>query len=139
MSPRSSKRNARRQRASGATVLEFALVFPVFLLLFAGTLELGRYFLTQHSLRTAAAEAARAALADSTISPGGAKDCSNAVASVGSVVPFLALDPAAEMLCVTRNSTTRVISVTATYPFDFFLPILSTSSGAISVSIDLQY
>ena len=67
MSSRSNKRHLPTSWTAGVTSLEFALVFPMFMLLFLATIEFGRYWLTVHSLRTLAAEASRAALIDTTL------------------------------------------------------------------------
>jgi len=47
------------RRRRGQAVVEFALVFPVFLLFFLAALEFGRYFLDAHMLTTAARRGAR--------------------------------------------------------------------------------
>jgi len=48
---------------SGAAAVEFAIVAPVFLLLFMGMLAYGIYFGAMHSLQQLAADAARASIA----------------------------------------------------------------------------
>ncbi|MFV0423587.1 TadE/TadG family type IV pilus assembly protein [Oleidesulfovibrio sp.] len=56
-----------RNSESGATLVETALVIPIFLVLMFGVIDLGRYFWAQHSVTYAANEAARmAVLADVT-------------------------------------------------------------------------
>ena len=45
------------------TTLEFAIVGGLFLLLLFGSMDLGRYYLVEHSLRTIVAETARYAVA----------------------------------------------------------------------------
>jgi Flp pilus assembly protein TadG len=113
------------------TSLEFALVFPMFMLLFLGTIELGRYWLTVHSLRTLAAEASRAALIDTTLGAS-AQDCTTPKTRVGGLAPFV--NTSSLTLCVTQTTKGGVItiSVTASYPFGFVLPILNPSSGTLS-------
>jgi Flp pilus assembly protein TadG len=54
--------NGGRRRQSGATALEFALVFPIFFMLFYGTLHLGFISVTRLSLQHAAEEGARESL-----------------------------------------------------------------------------
>ena len=53
---------ARRRRASGQGLVEFALVFPIFLLLFLALLDLGSAVFTYNSLTNAAREGARLAI-----------------------------------------------------------------------------
>src|SRR5690606_34172903 len=48
---------------SGATAVEFAMLFPVYLMLFLGMTGYGIYFGASHSVQQLAADAARAALA----------------------------------------------------------------------------
>ena len=50
----------RRQRSRGQALVEFALVFPIFVLLFFGLIDLGRYVFVANSANQAAREAARA-------------------------------------------------------------------------------
>ena len=47
------------KRENGTQMIEFAIVFPVLLLLFAGTTELGRLFYTYNSLAKATRSGAR--------------------------------------------------------------------------------
>jgi len=47
------------KRENGTQLIEFAIVFPVLLLLFAGTTELGRLFYTYNSLAKATRSGAR--------------------------------------------------------------------------------
>ena len=51
----------------GATIVEFAVVFPLFLLLMFGVMDFGFYFFVQHSLQFATREGARLALVGGTI------------------------------------------------------------------------
>lgn len=50
----------RRRRSRGQALVEFALVFPIFVLLFFGLIDLGRYVFVSNSANQAAREAARA-------------------------------------------------------------------------------
>jgi Flp pilus assembly protein TadG len=51
----------------GATIVEFALVFPLLLLLIFGAMDFGFYFFVQHSLQFATREGVRLALVGRTI------------------------------------------------------------------------
>src|SRR5271170_3447536 len=62
MSCKSSKPGWRRLGRAGVTTLEFGFVALLFLMVLIGCMDLGRYYLTEHSLRTMVAEAARARL-----------------------------------------------------------------------------
>ncbi len=54
-----SGRRAVRSRRSGAALLEFALVLPIFLLLLLGIMEFSSVFFVRHAMLNAAREAAR--------------------------------------------------------------------------------
>jgi hypothetical protein len=51
----------------GATIVEFAMVLPVFMLLLFGIIEFGRYFFVQHTLQFATREGTRLALVGGTL------------------------------------------------------------------------
>ena len=52
------RRAARRDRRRGQSVVEFALILPVFLLLFGSALDLGRLYAAQVTVTNAAREGA---------------------------------------------------------------------------------
>jgi hypothetical protein len=56
-----------RKGNQGATVVEFAMVLPLFLLLLFGIIEFGRYFFVQHTLQFATREGTRLALVGGTL------------------------------------------------------------------------
>ena len=150
MSPASS--NPRPKRVvptrlgnAGVTSLEFAIVALVFLSLIIGCMDLGRYYIIEHSLRSFASEAARAALANTTMSA----SSSNAMSyysgqawsgSLTAIVPFL--DPAILTLNVSQNpNTTGVVSidVTATYQFTAISPIWNSLNGTLTETTKISY
>ena len=49
----------RIRESTGATLVEFAIVLPLFMLLIMGTIDMGRYMAATASVNTAAREAAR--------------------------------------------------------------------------------
>ncbi len=55
------------RNGKGATIVEFALVFPLLLLLMFGVMDFGFYFFVQHSLQFATREGVRLALVGRTI------------------------------------------------------------------------
>jgi Flp pilus assembly protein TadG len=54
----------------GSTIVEFAMVFPMLLLLMFGVMDFGFYFFVQHSLQFATREGVRLALVGRTINDG---------------------------------------------------------------------
>jgi Flp pilus assembly protein TadG len=110
---------------AGSTSLEFALVAVPFLFLLIAGMDLGRYFITQHSLRTLGAEAMRATLIQCF---GQTTACTLPTAnrqSAIATVPYLM----AGSTVLTASQTApavgtgfRTVTVTAQYPFAFILP-----------------
>jgi Flp pilus assembly protein TadG len=150
MSPASSNRARRRQRTRGATSMEFGIVMLVFLPVLFACMDLGRYFLIEESLRSFAAEASRAALADQTVNPNnygrtvnisgtysgstGFPTSINTGNAVNAIVPLL--DPSQLSLTISQTSSGSAVlgvTVTATYNFTALVPLWSTVlNGAIT-------
>ena len=58
------------RNGKGATIVEFALVFPFLMLLIFAVIDFGLYFFVQHSLQFATREGVRLALVGRTINDG---------------------------------------------------------------------
>lgn len=132
----------RRLGNSGVTSLEFAIIAATFMALVIGCMDLGRYYIIEHSLRAFTSEAARAALADSSLSAsGGTMSSQTSLSSLTAIVPFL--DPSLLTLSISQNSFTTsspiTITVTATYQFTAFSPIWAALTGTITDSTQLTY
>lgn len=127
MSRGSSRRRRSTLGQAGASSLEFALVAtPLFLMFVAGT-DLGRYFITRHSLHTLVSEAARSAIVNCfNTSSCAYQTAVPSPSTLWAKVPFLNSATAGASLTVSasRSTTTGVTTVTATanYPFSFILP-----------------
>jgi Flp pilus assembly protein TadG len=122
---------------AGVTSLEFGVVALLFLMMLIGCMDLGRYYVIEHSLRTIVAEAARAALVNPSI-----KDPIDlTTAGFAAITPFV--NNANLTLSVTQPSSfpggVNQIIVTATYVFTAYSPIWSSLDGTISESTELQY
>ena len=101
------------------------MAVPFFLLLIGAT-DLGRYFITQHSLRTLTSEAARSAMINCAGS--GACAFGTAAQTLWAKVPFLASNEAGASLTASRSVDTNgitTITVSAQYPFTFIVPAWS--------------
>jgi len=59
--------NATRRRSRGQTLVEFALLLPIFILVFVGIFDAGRAVFAYHTLNNAAREGARQAIVDQTL------------------------------------------------------------------------
>ena len=79
----------------GATMIEFAMVVPLFVLLLIGIIDFGRYFFAQHTLQFATREGTRLALVGGTL----ADDQGNPLNRADSIIKkikdnaSLAIDP----------------------------------------------
>lgn len=130
MSRASSRSAWRRLGRAGVSSLEFGIVALLFLTVLIGCMDLGRYYLIEHSLRTIVAEAARAAQVNPSIT--GTIDPTTA--SFAAIAPFI--DNANLTLTVTQTPSFRIgirkITVTGSYAFTAFSPIWSALDGTIS-------
>jgi Flp pilus assembly protein TadG len=119
------------------TSLEFGVVALLFLMVVIGCMDLGRYYVIEHSLRTVVAEAAREAWVDSSIT--GTVD--PAAYSFGAITPFV--DNADLTLNVERSRAARgginTITVTGTYAFTAYSPIWRSLDGEITETTALWY
>jgi Flp pilus assembly protein TadG len=120
----------------GTASLEFALVAIPFFMLMLGIIDLSNYFATQQSLETAVSEAQRAAVTSSSANI--SNDCSTIKGTVASVVPYLGPNLS---LCVTKTTSSGVVTVTVTgtYPFTFILAVWSGNNGTLSHTVTTSY
>ena len=125
---------ALRHDRRGETALQFAMVAPAFLMLLLGTMEVGRFYFTQQTVRTLAAETARQALARVGYnSVNGTAPCplpsgDDTVIKIAAVrkTPFLNASTATTYtVTCSISSSLYVISVSLTYPYTPIVPYLS--------------
>lgn len=109
----------RSEKQRGQSLVEFALVLPLLILLLGGVLELGRLFFAYVAVTDAAAEGATYASIYPNSSIQAITDRAQAATS-----GLVQLDPA--MIQVQRPSLTAgsPITVTVTYPFRLVTPLL---------------
>ena len=110
---------------AATSTLEFALVAIPFLFMLIAGMDLGRYFITKHCLHTLTDEAVRLTMVACFNQTASCSLSSTNWQTVEGNVPFLApssLNPAPTATQTLNTSTgIRTITVTATYPFTFFL------------------
>jgi hypothetical protein len=70
-----------RRHCDGQSLVEFALILPIFVLVLIGIFDAGRAVYTYHTVNNAAREAGRHAMVDQTIDHIKAKAVANAVAA----------------------------------------------------------
>jgi hypothetical protein len=96
-------------------------------------MDLGRYALTMHSLRTAAADAARAAVVHARAADCGATAMRDA-SRTGILGPTLGLT-----VTCPRSGGITTVTVTATRPFRFVVPVLGTSSLTLTENASFRF
>jgi Flp pilus assembly protein TadG len=86
-------RRARNDR--GTTIVEFALVLPIFLLFVLGIFDFGRYFFVDHTLQYATREGMRFALVGRTLTDGNGNPMSREASIIQTIKDnaSLAVDP----------------------------------------------
>ncbi len=115
------------QRQRGATAVEFAMVFPLFFLIFYAIVTFGLIFAVQQNLTLAATEGARAALNYISESKGLANpqaqaltDRANAARTVAQNftkwLPNVSVPPPASSPC-SYDPSMYCVTVTVTYPY----------------------
>lgn len=123
--------NARRRfrclRANqrGFAAVEFAFVFPIFLLFVIGIIECGRIVWTNYTLQTAVEDTARYVIANQPVTD------SQITTYVGGKLDML--DPADLTISVTRDTVTGVnfVAVSAAYNFSVMANIFPTGSFSL--------
>ncbi len=142
MASRTDKKQSDDRRARGQSLVEFALILPVFILLFAIALDLGRLFYAQITITNAAREGALQAGEDPQSYTGGACDpetnlvvCRVVMESRGS---FLTIDPAdVSMYCSPScaRSLGNLAVVSAHGRFTFVTPIFEPIFGSTTIPL----
>ena len=111
----------------GQSIVEFALVLPILVMLLFGIIDFGRIFHTYLAIDHASREAARTA----SIGENDGAIVSTAVASASSI--HLTAGQVAVSPGGTKASGSDV-TVTITYPIRFLTPVVSNLTGPITLS-----
>ena len=98
-----------RKSNRGATLVEFAMVLPLFLLLLFGIIEFGRYFFVQHTVQFATREGTRLALVGGTLVGADGKPMTRTASIIKEIKDnaSLAINPA--------EISISIFQITATY------------------------
>ncbi len=112
MGPKASMYPRRRSNRRGATVVEFALVVPLFITLLFAALEFGRFVILRNTAQNAAYEGARVAMLHGSSAAAGAKAAVDLMRTVG------ASNVRARVRPRVINDNTPEVKVTVTVPFD---------------------
>lgn len=98
----------------GTVAIEMAFVLPLLLVLILGILEFGRAMWIRQTLQFAVEEAARSAIADSTLTP----------TAIGNLVSADMIGVQGVTPTVVATSTASQVSIVASYSFTFLVPHL---------------
>jgi Flp pilus assembly protein TadG len=134
MSPKFNRSEWWRLGRTGVTSLEFGLVALLFLTVLIACMDLGRYYLVEHSLRTVAAEAARMYMADYN-SNGGRVDTPPTQTDYAAIAPFINngnLSVIMSQANTVRSGGGIEFKVTAQYAFTAYSPIWTVLNGTIT-------
>lgn len=112
----------------GATVVELALVFPVFIMIILGIFETGRAILTWNEVHHSLGRAVRLLNVDATTPP---DDIVTAMRSYLTSVKADTLTVAAETVTI---SGIEHIRISVGFPFDITLPFTDISTMQINVN-----
>jgi len=107
-------------------------VVLLFMIVVIGCMDLGRYYIIAHSLRTLASECERAVLVNTALT-----DCS----SVSRIVPLLDTTAVTADQFITPGATTGVstVQITLSYQFTAISPIWSSLSGKMTETVNVSY
>lgn len=146
--------NRARRRASGlardrrgTVAVEFAFVGLVFVTLLMGAVDLARYQIFRQSLRSMAEEGARQALILSSVGAVSGGGCGStvtagqlrtAVTTPTNPTPMLTVANLTLSPSCSAASGLRTVTVTASYPFTFVVPLLP-AVGPLTASAALYY
>lgn len=134
--------SGRRDGRRGQSLVEFALVLPVLLLVFMGILDFGRAIFAYNSLSNAAREGARVAIVDQTVVGGvpvGATEAANQATGLGldpsdvNDVLVSYLLPDLSGACPSR-ALACVAEVTVRYQYNAITPIIGALIGPIDLA-----
>jgi len=137
---------AARRRSGGQTLVEFALVLPIVLLVFMGVFDFGRAVFAYNSLSNAARDGARVAIVDQrTVGgvPAGATEAANQATGLGldpsdiNDVQVSYLLPDLSGACPSR-ALGCFAEVTVNYQFSAITPIIGNFIGPIGLSATSQ-
>ena len=122
---------------AGQTLVEFALILPIFVLLLLGIVDLGRAVYANNTVQNAAREAVRVAIVDQNVTIIEAEAIQHAVAlAVGAAdVDVNFLDPDYTTGdCTTTPDVGCVVEVEVRYSYTAATPLLGSIVGTINVA-----
>jgi len=131
---------------TGSSLVEFALISFMFVIVLAGVVEMGRMVLVYNTIANAAREGTRYAIvhgADQTVSPSGPGNVTNVQTVVKNFASAGLVNTSALAITVSypngNNTAGSLVTVKVTYVYDpfvgFFSSILNTTLGSTSEGV----
>jgi Flp pilus assembly protein TadG len=135
----------KRQRQTGQSLAEFAIVFPVLFLIIAGIVQFGIIFWGQNTLNQVARDTGRWAATLQTCDPGAVVTTANSIAGTSSLIGYTAGSWDATEVVVTftspcpPNDNTQVawVNITIQHSVPVFFPLVP-GNGLISTSTQFR-
>jgi Flp pilus assembly protein TadG len=130
-------RMIRRRDRRGQTIVEFALILPIFILLLVGIIDFGRAVYASSTIQNAAREAVRVAIVDqnTTVIETEAIEQAVALGIDGANVDVTFLDPDYTAgPCSTTPNVGCIVEVEVRYAYNAATPILGNIVGTINMS-----
>jgi Flp pilus assembly protein TadG len=124
------------RQPSGQGLVEFALAFPIFILILFGLFDLGRAVYGFNTISNASREAVRVAIVNQTTADIEAEAIKQAV-SLGTTPADLTIvygDPGGTGTCTTPIGIGCLASVTVQYAFEPVTPVIGQIVGPITMS-----
>jgi len=128
-----------RSDSRGQTLVEFALVLPLFILVLLGLFDLGRAVYAYNTISNASREAARVAIVNQTPPTIEAEAVKQAVGlgitGADVAIAYNDSDPTAPNLCATAPfGLGCVVTVTVTYSYTAATPVIGQIVGTIPLT-----
>lgn len=122
--------------ARGQTLVEFALILPIFILMLVGIFDFGRAVYAYNTISNASREAVRIGIVDQNVTRLQAEAVKAAV-SLGAVpadIDVAFLTPDLSGTCTTPIDIGCVVEITVHYQYNAATPIISNLVGTIDMS-----
>ena len=139
--------NRPEAREQGQTLVEFALVLPLLILLLVGIFDFGRAIFAYNTINNAAREAAREAIVNQTITDiqagAGAAAAGLSIDPNDVVVDFRTSDTAAAGSCNGRVGTPTIVGCIAVvqvpYIYDAATPVIGALVGPLTLTGESRF
>lgn len=127
---------SRRRGHRGQTLVEFALILPIFVLVLVGIFDFGRGVYAYNTISNASREAVRIGIVDQNVGrlQAEAVKASVALGAVPGDVDVAFLTPDLQGTCVSPADIGCVVEITVHYQYNAATPIISNLVGTIDMT-----